>query len=121
MPQTAQKEKRKAKVRIRSKADLLVPRKNIKLGIVHLSSVLAYYKNHVPFAIASYNAGKVPVNGWIERSRHENLDEFIEDISYAETRNYVKTVLLSYWQYGKISGEPPSKKTLLAVVGPWVR
>jgi soluble lytic murein transglycosylase len=121
MPSTAQREKSKAQVTIRSKADLLIPEKNIKLGIVHLKSVLAYYNNHKPLAIASYNAGKVPVNMWRERSQHKSLDEFIEDISYRETRRYVKTVLHSYWQYGKISGNPPKQKVLNEITGPWVR
>ena len=44
----------------------------------------------------------MPVRMWQDRGKYRSVDEFIEDIPYAETRNYVKKVLTSYFQYKKL-------------------
>ena len=31
-----------------------------------------------------------------------DMDEFVEQIPYPETKNYVKKVLRSYWVYGNV-------------------
>ena len=55
------------------------------------------------YALAAYNAGEAAVRSWQQRFPHKAVDEFIEDIPYAETRNYVKKVLTSFYQYRRIS------------------
>ncbi len=57
-------------------------------------------------AIAAYNAGENAVREWLFDSNHKDIEEFIEDIPYRETRKYVKKVLKSYWQYRTIEGLP---------------
>ena len=44
-------------------------------------------------------------NGWYNVVA-KDLDEFIEEITYKETRKYVKKVLKSYWQYRTVYGLP---------------
>jgi soluble lytic murein transglycosylase len=39
---------------------------------------------------------------WVEKLRNLETDEFIEEIPYGETRNYVKRVLRSYGVYKAI-------------------
>jgi soluble lytic murein transglycosylase len=36
---------------------------------------------------------------WVEKLNNLEVDEFIEEIPYQETRNYVKRVLRSYGVY----------------------
>jgi len=43
---------------------------------------------------------------WQVRSNNKDIDEFIEEITYKETRKYVKKVLKSYWQYRTVYGLP---------------
>jgi soluble lytic murein transglycosylase len=39
---------------------------------------------------------------WVEKLNNLEVDEFIEEIPYQETRNYVKRVLRSYGIYNAI-------------------
>jgi len=52
------------------------------------------------------------VTKWIQQFGYREQDEFIESIPYTETRQYVKKVLRSYRQYGKIYG-PESRTAFL--------
>lgn len=59
----------------------------------------------LPAVIASYNGGEEAVRRWVDAyDEAPELDEFIEDIGYTETRRYVKRVLgfaMAYrWVYG---------------------
>lgn len=75
------------------------PQYNIRLGAYYLSLLL---KNHQlkPYAIAHYNAGPAPSKRW-ETWALNNVDSdlAIEEISYRETRDYVKKVLSNWWNY----------------------
>ena len=53
----------------------------------------------IPIALASYNAGEDAVRDWLRKQKYLTVDEFVEDIPYAETRNYVKKVMTTYFEY----------------------
>ncbi len=106
MPATA-KRITEAGVHINNNQDLYDPGKNIFLGTHYLSSLINEF-NDLPIAIMSYNAGKNRVNKWIEKYYKDDINEFIENVPYRETRRYVKKVLKSYWQYRSINGLPIS-------------
>ncbi len=44
-------------------------------------------------ALASYNAGPTPVRRWVAERPGIDPEEFIDDIPYPETQNYVKRIL----------------------------
>ena len=69
------------------------PEQNIKLGARHLRDLLNLYKGDQVFAIAAYNAGAHNVDRWRKSIGPVPVDEFIERIPFAETRDYVKKVL----------------------------
>jgi len=73
-----------------------------QLGSYYLRSLFNEFHS-LPHSLAAYNAGELAVRKWQERGNYKSVDEFIEDIPYAETRNYVKKVLTSYFQYKKLS------------------
>jgi soluble lytic murein transglycosylase len=81
---------------------LYTPIINIQLGIAYFQEVLQQYNGVVHLAIASYNAGPHVVVRWVEKLKNLETDEFIEEIPYGETRNYVKRVLRSYGVYKAI-------------------
>lgn len=92
MPATAKslsKERESAAVRAR----LTEPQFNIRLGVKHLLDLLNRYNGNVVSAIAAYNAGATPVDRWRNKLTYDQEDEFIENIPYYETREYVKKVL----------------------------
>ena len=49
------------------------------------------------------NGGPGAVGKW-KRTFSGDPDEFVENIPYPETRNYVKKVFSSYWNYQKLYG-----------------
>jgi soluble lytic murein transglycosylase len=64
---------------------------NVLLGANHLAGLFARFKD-VPRALAAYNAGGTPVNRW-SAAPISDMEEWVEDIAYAETRGYVKAVI----------------------------
>jgi len=78
---------------------LYVPRVNIELGIAYFKKVLEEFGGNVHLALASYNAGPYNVTSWLLKLPALDLDEFVEEIPFQETRNYVRRVLRSYGVY----------------------
>jgi soluble lytic murein transglycosylase len=54
------------------------------------------------YAVTAYNGGIGSVNKWFKSIIYNDVDEFVEQIPYPETKNYVKKVFRSYWMYGNI-------------------
>ena len=55
-------------------------------------------------ALASYNAGETPVRRWMRESPDLPQDEFIDDIPYPETQQYVKRMLGTAEDYRRLYG-----------------
>ena len=102
MPQTAYRLDRSLKLGINRPSQLKVVGNNVYLGSFYLRSLFNDFHS-LPYVIAAYNAGEMAVKMWQTQGNYRSVDEFIEDIPYAETRNYVKKVLTSYFQYKKLS------------------
>jgi soluble lytic murein transglycosylase-like protein len=83
------------------------PEVNIALGTSYLRQLLSRYGNNIIMALAGYNAGEKAVDKWRARSPDVEADEFVENISYRETRNYVKKVLRNYRTYLRLYETSP--------------
>jgi soluble lytic murein transglycosylase len=105
MPFTAFRVKKELNIELKDESDIYNIRNNILIGTHYLSNLLKEF-GRISFAIAAYNAGEDVLKKWLIESKHKDIDEFIEDIPYTETRNYVKRVFRSYWQYRAINGLP---------------
>jgi soluble lytic murein transglycosylase len=95
---------------IESDEDIMLPLQNITLGTSYLKQLLEEFRS-VPLAVAAYNAGDDPVRRWLKARPYLEVDEFIEDIPYDETRRYVKRVMRSYFMYKRIYRREWSIKT----------
>ncbi len=82
--------------------DLFQPLTNIEFGVHYLAMNLARFKQNLVQTIASYNAGPEAVERWVQSRPDRQWDEFVEEIPYAETQNYVRKVLRSYYIYSLI-------------------
>ena len=80
------------------------PELNISLGSSYLRQLLDRYNDSVILALGAYNAGERATDKWKTRSGELEPDEFIESISYRETRKYVKLVLRNYRTYVRLYG-----------------
>jgi soluble lytic murein transglycosylase len=92
---------------INSNRDILVPQINISLGSYYLRQLLDEFQS-IPAAVAAYNAGEAAVRRWLNAYEYRDIDEFIEDIPYRETKSYVKKVMRSYMKYTNMYRESQS-------------
>ncbi len=69
-----------------------------------LASQMEHFGHRLPLAIAAYNAGVEAVERWLEERPVASIDVFIEEISYSETRRYVRKVLANLWVYSRLYG-----------------
>jgi len=71
---------------------------NIRLGTYYVKRLLGSLerKEHV---LAAYNAGPHRVKRWLKLPGSRQIDVFIENVEYSETRDYVRKVMKNYWAY----------------------
>ncbi len=81
---------------------LTSPELNIGLGVRHLKNLLVRFNGNLIQAVAAYNSGATPVERWLKISDASRPDEFIENIPYPETREYVKKVLTNLEIYNAL-------------------
>lgn len=86
--------------------DLFDPATNIELGTAHLRELADRYDGDPVRMLAAYNAGADAVAKWDRRFGDRDRDEFVESITYSETRDYVKKVLSNYRKYQRLYGAP---------------
>ena len=82
--------------------NLNVETANITAGSLYYSSLKKVLGNKDLYAITAYNGGIGSVTNWFSKLIYSDTDEFVEQIPYPETKNYVKKVLRTYWVYGNI-------------------
>ncbi|MGB3729240.1 MAG: tetratricopeptide repeat protein [Thermodesulfobacteriota bacterium] len=81
------------------------PRINIEMGIFYFKQVLDQFNGDIELAMASYNAGPHRAADWKVRFYGLEKDEFIEEVPFRETRNYIRRILRSYGAYKAIYGD----------------
>ncbi len=69
------------------------PSLNIRLGAAHLADDLRLFQGHPIPAIAAYNAGPDKVKAWLQRPAARDTLIWMENIPFAETRQYLRKVL----------------------------
>lgn len=94
---------------IKNTSQIFEIKNNISLGTYYLSILMKEFGSHA-YVIAAYNAGEERVRKWSQKGNYKSIDEFIEDIPYYETRNYVKKVMTSYFGYKKFLEKEEAKK-----------
>ena len=85
--------------------DLDDPGFNIELGTRFLAGLMREF-NDPRLALAAYNAGPKNVRQWMSTRRTDDIEAFVEQIPFDETRLYVKRVVLSWDEYRRIYGSP---------------
>jgi hypothetical protein len=74
-------------------SDLLRPEVNIVYGSWYLARLTQYYQGNEILAAAAYNAGPVAVDRWIRQNPELELDEFLQNIPFDQTRDYVAKII----------------------------
>ncbi|MEW6419248.1 MAG: transglycosylase SLT domain-containing protein [Nitrospirota bacterium] len=102
MPGTAYRLDNNLKLGINGSHEMLDVKNNLHLGIFYLRNLINEFGSY-SHALAAYNAGEETVRKWLRKGNYKSADEFIEDIPYSETRNYVKRVITTFFEYNRIS------------------
>lgn len=105
LPEVAKVSAEQINIPFFSPEDLYNPQINIPIGAAHLRELLDMYKGKFIPAIASYNAAHTAIKNWIKTRYRGDAIEFIEDIPYEETRNYVRLVLRNMIFYSLMENE----------------
>jgi soluble lytic murein transglycosylase len=84
-------------------ATLTNPEINIRLGTLYFSRLVQQFGGTY-YALASYNAGESRIIRWKAERPGLDEDEFIDDIPFPETQNYVKRILGTAEDYRLLYG-----------------
>jgi soluble lytic murein transglycosylase len=87
------------------------PHYNIRIGRTYLGRLIDEFDGSYVLALAAYNAGPARARQWMRENgdpRRANVDviDWIELISFEETRNYVQRVLENLQVYRQVLGDP---------------
>ncbi len=107
IPKVAEKANRAINSTYQKVDDLYKPDVNINLGAYYLKNQWNLYDQRFILATASYNATDKAIQSWIKSRYKGDPIEFIEDVPYEETRNYIKLVMRNYIFY-KLVNSPGS-------------
>lgn len=109
MPATGERMAKQKKGKFKAE-DLFLAKQNIELGVRYLRFLLDHYKYNLYLTAAAYNAGEEAVDRWLGDVSKEpdNIENFVEEIPYKETQDYVRKVMKSYWTYKKLGDVSPS-------------
>ena len=77
---------------------------NIRLGTLYFKRLVQQFGG-MHYALASYNAGENRVVRWKAERPGMDEDEFIDDIPFPETQNYVKRILGTAEDYRRLYGD----------------
>ena len=101
VPSTGRKLARAVGLRGFTTTSLTNPEINIRLGTLYFSDLVSKFGGTY-YALASYNAGDSRVARWKEDRADLDEDEFIDDIPFPETQNYVKRILGTAEDYRRL-------------------
>lgn len=102
MPSTASEINSKFSLGMDVSSALFNPYSNIKLGNYYYEFLRKNLEGYDVSSVAAYNGGIGSIQKWKTTLHYNDTDEFVEQIPYPETRNYVKKVFRSYWNYIRI-------------------
>jgi soluble lytic murein transglycosylase len=105
LPSTGARYARRIGLRRFRPSMLTVPETNIRLGTAIFTDLVARFDGGTHLALASYNAGEGAVARWVAERPGIGRDEFIDDIPYPETQNYVKRIVGTAEDYRRLYGE----------------
>ena len=103
VPGTGRRLARHVGIRRFSTATLTDPEANLRLGTYYFAQLVEEFGGTY-YALASYNAGENRVRRWKAERPEMDEDEFIDDIPFPETQNYVKRILGTAEDYRLLYG-----------------
>ena len=88
---------------------------NLRMGMLYFSQLVQKFGGTY-YALASYDAGDSRVVKWKADRPGLDEDEFIDDIPFPETQNYVKRILGTAEDYRRLYGEDGARPSAVRAV-----
>jgi soluble lytic murein transglycosylase len=101
LPSTGRQYATKLGIRPFSTTRLIDPDVNLQIGTTYFAELLERFGDAAP-ALAAYNAGPSRAAKWLAERPGLPREEFIDDIPYPETQNYVKRILGTAEDYRRL-------------------
>ncbi len=92
LPETARRTANRWNMPEPGRADLFDPATNLRISAAHLRDLMSEFDNQTAVALAAYNAGPNAARRWLPDDALD-MDIWIENIPFNETREYVQRVL----------------------------
>jgi soluble lytic murein transglycosylase len=105
LPSVGKKLAKDLKIKGYSSSQLVVPNVNLQLGATYFRQMLDRYNGQVEYALAAYNAGSDRVEDW-RGENYRDIVEFVENIPFTETREYVQAIQRNVGVYRRLYGTP---------------
>ena len=122
MPDSAKKAARESGLPYRLDALMSDPNYNIQLGMTEFSGHYSNWGNSIVLAAAAYNAGPNNAKKWLAANgdpRAGDPVDWIEQIPFGETRNYVQRVLENAQVYrARLAGKDAPLRILQNLYAP---
>ncbi len=106
MPDTARGVAQSRQIPFRDVAMLDEPGVNLDIGATFFAGLLKEFGD-ARLAAAAYNAGPARVREWWAARRSDDVEVWVEQIPFNETRGFVKRVMLSWEEYRRLYGGQP--------------
>jgi peptidoglycan lytic transglycosylase len=102
MPETGRRIAERLGVAVATDDQLFDPILNLRLGVTYLGELCRRFEGRFPLVLASYNAGEEQVGKWWLKRGGDDMEEFIANIPFRETRRYVQRVYVYYAEYQRL-------------------
>jgi len=102
MPETGRRLAERLGVAVTSDDQLFDPTLNLRLGVAYLGELSQRFEGKLLLVLASYNAGEEQVGKWWSNRDGDDIEEFVANIPFRETRRYVQRVYVYYTEYQRI-------------------
>ena len=102
LPGTGRELSRRLKMKAYGTPSLFVPAVSLQLGTFYLKTIVDNLGGRWEAALAAYNAGPSRAKAWSSWGEFREPAEFIETVPFAQTRNYIQTVLRNADTYRRI-------------------
>jgi TolA-binding protein len=94
MPHTARRIAAAMNLRSYEHDQLFEPETNLMMSAWYLQALVQKFNGQIPLVAAGYNGGPHHVGRWLDmRGARCDMDEFIEEIPFSESRRYAKKIL----------------------------
>jgi soluble lytic murein transglycosylase len=107
MPDTGRRVAESIGVAVSADDQLFDPPLNLRLGVTYLRELHGRFAGKLPLVLASYNAGEDEVSKWWAKRGGDDIEEFIANMPFRETRRYVQRVYVYYAEYQRIYRSRP--------------